>query len=72
MKRHEACHYLNKLAEDIKRSISYRQEDCDRPREGDTDEKVEQRKRYSAERIAEHEKELEALDIAGDALAPNR
>jgi hypothetical protein len=72
MKRHEACYWLNKMAEDVRRSIRYRQEDCEKVCEGASEQEVERRRQYAAERIAEHEKELAALEIAGDALAPNK
>jgi hypothetical protein len=68
MKRHEACHWINVLIADTKRSIEYRREEAEKPRENETEEQKAARARYAAERIAELEKQLQALDMAGDAL----
>jgi hypothetical protein len=69
MKRHEACHWINVLIADTKRRIEYRREEAELAGAyNDTEEQKAARSRYSAERIAELEKQLQALDMAGDAL----
>lgn len=65
MKRHEACYWINEIANDARRSIDYLQKEIEKAA---TDESKQGSVDYYRDRIAEAAKRLEALDIAGDAL----